>query len=156
MSRFIAHVDGGARGNPGPAAWGVAVVGDDGEVVERHADALGHATNNVAEYRALLEALRLAQSRGAREVEIRGDSELIVRQMLGRYKVKHPDLIPLHQEAAALARTFARFAIVHVAREKNRDADKLVNRVLDQLEATPSQPASIHEIASNVEAPPGR
>lgn len=156
MSRFIAHVDGGARGNPGPAAWGVAVVNEAGEIVERHADALGHATNNVAEYRALIEALRLAGSRAAGEVEIRGDSELIVRQMLGRYKVKHPDLIPLHKEAAALARAFVRFTIVHVAREKNRDADKLVNRVLDQLEATPAQPASIHEIAGDVEAKPGR
>lgn len=155
MSRFVANVDGGARGNPGPAAWGVVVVGADGAPAERHAGSLGRATNNVAEYRGLIEALRLASERGAREVEIRGDSELIVKQMLGRYKVRHPDLIPLHREADALARRFERFRIVHVRRERNKDADRLVNRVLDRLERAPSVPADIREVAPFPEASAG-
>jgi ribonuclease HI len=124
----------------------VVVLDDDGTPVEGHAGSLGHATNNVAEYRGLIEALRLALSRGAAEVEVRSDSELIVKQMLGRYKVRHPDLIPLHREAKALAGRFGAFRIGHVPRERNKDADRLVNRVLDRLERTPDEPAEIREV----------
>jgi ribonuclease HI len=129
---FRAAVDGGARGNPGPAAWAVVVFDGGFEAaVEAHAGFLGRATNNVAEYRALLHALRLAQECGARDVAIRGDSELIVRQVRGTYKVKHPDLKPLHAEALERIRAFAKFEIAHVRREANREADRYVNRVLD-------------------------
>ena len=99
--------------------------------LEGHAGTLGRATNNVAEYDGLLEALALAAERGADDVEIRADSELIVRQVQGRYKVRHPDLIPLHAEAMRRISRFPRFRIVHVPREKNKDADRLVNRALD-------------------------
>ncbi len=132
--RLRAAVDGGSRGNPGPAAWAVALLGDDGGYVEGHAGAIGRATNNVAEYRALLEALRIAEERGADDVEVRADSELIVRQIQGRYRVRHPSLIPLHAEAARRIRAIPAFRIVHVPREANRDADRLVNRVLDLCE----------------------
>lgn len=131
MEPFRAAIDGGSRGNPGPAAWGVAVLGPDDSVVEAHSGAIGRATNNVAEYRGLIEALRLAAERGARHVEIRADSELIVRQIEGRYKVRHPDLRPLWDEAMRHIRSFASFSIRHVRREQNRDADRLVNRALD-------------------------
>ena len=130
-------MDGGSRGNPGPAAWAVAVLADDGTFVEGHAGALGRATNNVAEYRALIEALRLAEARGVLDLEVRADSELIVRQIEGRYRVRHRDLIPLHAEAMRRIRALERFRIRHVPRESNRDADRLVNRVLDRAEVTP-------------------
>jgi len=135
--RLRAAVDGGSRGNPGPAAWAVAVLAEDGTYVEGHAGALGRATNNVAEYHALIEALRLAEARGIAELEVRADSELIVRQVEGRYKVRHPDLIPLHAEAMRRIRALKAFRIRHVPRESNRDADRLVNRVLDRAEVTP-------------------
>jgi len=130
-ARFRAAVDGGARGNPGPAAWGVAVLDDDGSCVETHSGTLGRATNNVAEYRALIAALRLARDRGVDEVRIQGDSELIVKQILGQYRVKHPDLKPLYREAAELIAGFRKFEIRHVRREDNREADRLVNQALD-------------------------
>lgn len=131
-ARFSAAVDGGSRGNPGEAAWAVAVLDDSGEPVEGHSGAMGPATNNVAEYRALLEALRLARERRAEEVEIRADSELVVRQMQGSYRVRHPALIPLHREALRLSGEFRSFRILHVPREKNRHADRLVNEALDR------------------------
>ena len=140
-ARFRAAVDGGARGNPGPAAWGVVVLDDDDDEREGHAGLLGRATNNIAEYRALIEALRLARDAGAADVEIRSDSELIVKQIHGAYRVRHPDLKPLHAEARELIGGFDRFRIRHVRREANRQADRLVNRVLDRAEADPSAPA---------------
>ena len=132
--RLRAAVDGGSRGNPGPAAWAVAILGDDGAYVEGHAGGIGRATNNVAEYRALLEALRIAEERGADDVEVLADSELIVRQVEGRYRVRHPGLISLHAEAMRRIRALPAFRIRHVPREANRDADRLVNRVLDLCE----------------------
>ncbi len=129
--RFRAAFDGGSRGNPGPAAWAVTLLDGDGRVVEGFAGSLGRATNNVAEYRGLIEALRLAADRGARALELRSDSELVVRQMKGEYRVRHPDLRPLFDEAVALAARFESFRIVHVRRESNREADLLVNRALD-------------------------
>jgi len=133
---FRAAIDGGSRGNPGPAAWGVAVLDENGACIESHGEPLGRATNNVAEYSALIGALVLAESRGARRVEIRSDSELLVRQIEGRYRVRHPALKPLHAEAMGRIGRFESFRVVHVRREQNRDADRLVNRVLDQAEAS--------------------
>ena len=147
MERFNAFFDGGSRGNPGPAAWGVAVYDDAGECVERHAGTLGRATNNVAEYQGLLEALRVAVSHSSAEVRLRSDSELIVRQLEGRYKVKHPDLKPLFAEARKMIAGFALFDIRHVRREDNKDADALVNAALDRLEADPEgRQVRIHEV----------
>jgi len=134
---FRAAVDGGSRGNPGIAAWAFVVLGADGEVLEGHGGFLGRATNNVAEYHGLLEALKLASERKAASVEIRADSELIVRQVQGRYKVRHPDLIPLHAEVMRRVAEVPAFRIVHVPREENRDADRLVNLVLDRAAAAP-------------------
>lgn len=141
--RFSAAFDGGSRGNPGPAAWGVAVFDDGGNYIEGHGGSLGHATNNVAEYHGLLQALELAAAAGADHVSIAADSELIVRQITGRYRVRHPDLIPLFERAKQLIARFARFRIRHVRRGENRDADRMVNRVLDQAAAEPGGPVSI-------------
>jgi ribonuclease HI len=107
--RFRAAFDGGSRGNPGPAAWGVAVLDAEGACLERHAGVLGRATNNIAEYTGLLEALRLATERGSADVELLADSELIVKQLRGEYKVKNAGLKPLFDEARRLIATFARF-----------------------------------------------
>ena len=128
---FRAGFDGGSRGNPGPAAWGVVVLDEAGHPVQGHAGAIGRATNNVAEYRGLLEALALAQRAGAADVQLFADSELVVKQMRGEYKVRHPDLVPLHAEAVRRAAGFRSFAIAHVPRERNKDADRLVNRALN-------------------------
>ena len=133
--RFRAAIDGGSRGNPGPAAWGVAVLDDDGECTDSHHGTLGHATNNVAEYQGLLAARRLAERQGAEEVEIVADSELIVRQIEGRYRVRHPDLKPLFAEAKELIRRFESFSIRHVPREHNKEADRLVNLALNEAES---------------------
>jgi ribonuclease HI len=134
-ARFRAAIDGGSRGNPGPAAWAVAVLDEDGACAEGHSGLLGRATNNVAEYSALVEALKLAGERGAADVEIQADSELIVRQILGIYRVKHPDLKPLHAEAVRRIGAFTRFRIRHVPREENTAADRLANLALDRAEA---------------------
>ena len=143
---FRAAVDGGSRGNPGPAAWAVAVLDADGRYVEGFGGFLGQATNNAAEYRGLLAALDLAVERGADEVHLHADSELVVRQIEGRYKVRHPDLVLLHAEAARRIARFRRFRIEHVPRERNREADRLVNLVLDRAEkAGPGRPVTVHE-----------
>ncbi|MGI8429642.1 MAG: ribonuclease HI family protein [Solirubrobacteraceae bacterium] len=129
--RVVVHVDGGARGNPGPAAIGVVVCDPTGEVLDEVAETIGIATNNVAEYRAVLRALQRAHSLGAREIEIVGDSELIARQITGAYKVKHPAMKALHQEAIAALREFDRWQIRTVPRAQNARADALVNAALD-------------------------
>ncbi len=125
------NVDGGARGNPGPAAIGVVVRNGDGEVVEERAERIGKATNNVAEYRALLLGIELAAARGASEVDLVGDSELVVRQVEGRYKVKDPTMRKLHAEVKRALGDFEGWTIRHVRREANADADRLVNEALD-------------------------
>ena len=125
--RFRAHIDGAARGNPGPAGAGVFVEAEDGLPAEEHFEALGRQTNNVAEYRALLLALKRAQERGASDVAIASDSLLLVEQMRGRFRVKAPHLQPLFAEALVRAKTFPRFSIRHVRREQNLDADRLAN-----------------------------
>jgi ribonuclease HI len=124
-------VDGGARGNPGPAAIGVVVSEPDGHVLEEVAERIGVATNNVAEYRALLRGLERAAALGAREIEIVNDSELVARQLTGAYKVKHPSMKPLYEEALAALRGFDRWEIRSVPRAENARADALVNLALD-------------------------
>ena len=142
--RFRAAFDGGSRGNPGTAAWGVAILDDAGRYLEGHAGALGHATNNVAEYHGLLAALRLAIERRADDVEILADSELIVRQIEGRYKVRKEHLKPLYAEATRLIRRIKRFRLAHVPRKENREADRLVNLALDRAEtAAPDETVRI-------------
>lgn len=130
--RFRAAFDGGSRGNPGPAAWAVVVLDGEDQVVEGVSGTIGRATNNVAEYSGLLESLRLAVRREAEDVEIRSDSELIVKQINGEYRVRHPDLRPMHAEAMRMIRRFRSFRIDHVRRENNKDADRLVNEALDR------------------------
>ena len=126
------HVDGASRGNPGDAGFGVHVADADGETVAELYGHLGPATNNVAEYQGLLHALRWALARGAGTVEIFSDSELLVRQMAGRYRVKNPGLQPLYREAAELMARLGGVRIRHVPREENREADALANRALDE------------------------
>ena len=125
--RFRAHIDGAARGNPGPAGAGVFVEAEEDRPAEEHFEALGKQTNNVAEYRALLLALRRAQERGDSDVAIASDSLLLVEQMRGRFRVKAPHLQPLFAEALRRAKAFRRFSIRHVRRELNGDADRLAN-----------------------------
>jgi ribonuclease HI len=131
--KITAFVDGASRGNPGPAGYGVHMTTDRGEIIEI-SGFLGTTTNNVAEYSGLLEALRVAEEEGATEVEIVSDSELLVRQMLGTYRVKHPNIIPLHRQAKARAGKFRRFAIRHTLRNGNKEADRLANRAVDRGE----------------------
>jgi ribonuclease HI len=130
---YLAHIDGAARGNPGPASYAVIVRGPDGNVVSELKKSIGRETNNVAEYFALIAALDYAAGHGIRRLRIRSDSELLVRQMQGRYKVKSADLRPLHERASKLARALDYFAIEHVPREENRGADRLANEALDEV-----------------------
>jgi len=126
------HIDGASRGNPGEAGFGVSVEDADGTPRAELYGYLGRASNNVAEYQALIHALRWARARGARKVRVFSDSELVVRQVNGQYRVKHPDMVPLHREATALLRRFDSATVAHVRREHNRDADRLANRALDE------------------------
>jgi ribonuclease HI len=128
---MVVNVDGGARGNPGPAAVGVVVHDADGEVLEEVGKRIGSVTNNVAEYRAVLLGIERASELGATELELIGDSELIVRQVKGEYKVKDATLRELHAEVARALAPFERWSIRHVRRESNADADRLVNETLD-------------------------
>lgn len=145
--RFRAAIDGGSRGNPGNAAWGVAVLDDGGRCVEGQAGVIGHATNNVAEYHGLLEALRMAGERGSSRVELFADSELIVKQVLGQYRVRHADLKPLYAEAMRMIAGLESFVIRHVRRENNKDADRLVNTALDRYDADPATTEiRVHEV----------
>jgi ribonuclease HI len=125
------HVDGGARGNPGPAAIGVVVSDSEGTVLDEVAERIGVATNNVAEYRALLRGLERAAALGAREIELVNDSELVARQLTGAYKVKHPAMKPLYEQAISALRRFDRWTIRSVPRAQNAQADALVNEALD-------------------------
>ncbi|MGC1166611.1 MAG: ribonuclease HI family protein [Solirubrobacterales bacterium] len=131
MAKLTVNVDGGARGNPGPAAIGVVVRGEGGEVLEERGERIGRATNNVAEYRALLLGIELGAAHGASELELLGDSELIVRQVEGKYKVKDATMKELHREVKAALRPFERWSIRHVRRDQNAEADRLVNAALD-------------------------
>jgi len=133
--KVIVHVDGGARGNPGPAAAACVLSSPAGERLGEHAELLGTQTNNVAEYRALLLGLERVRALGADDVEVIGDSELIAKQVQGIYKVKHPAMRPLHVEAMNALRQFQHWSIRTVPRAQNADADALVNAALDQAAA---------------------
>jgi ribonuclease HI len=129
--KVIVHVDGGARGNPGPAAAAAVISSPDGDVLEEHSELLGRATNNVAEYRALLLGLARAQELGAEEIEVVGDSELVAKQIKGLYKVKHEAMRPLYLDAMTALRGFRSWSIRTVPRAQNARADALVNAALD-------------------------
>jgi ribonuclease HI len=124
--------DGAARGNPGPAGAGAVLVDPEGKVVARLGKFLGTRTNNYAEYMGLLLGLRHARSLGTRELEVLADSELLIRQLEGRYQVKSPTLRPLYEEASRLLKGFSRVRLQHVPREQNKAADEMSNRAIDE------------------------
>ncbi len=128
---LVAYIDCGARGNPGPAAFGVRVEERDGTLVEEFGESIGVATNNVAEYRGLLAALEWARAHGHGALHVRSDSLLLVQQMLGNFKVKNAGLQPLHAKARLLAHEIGRVTFEHVGRAKNADADRLANDAMD-------------------------
>jgi ribonuclease HI len=138
VMKVIVHVDGGARGNPGPAAAASVITSPTGEVLDERAHLIGTATNNVAEYRALLLGLARARELGASEVEVVGDSELIAKQVQGLYKVKHEAMRKLHREAMGMLGCFDHWSIRTVPREQNAHADALVNAALDKARAAAS------------------
>jgi ribonuclease HI len=128
---IVAYIDGGARGNPGPAGFGVRIEEPDGRLIEEFAESIGVATNNVAEYRALLAALEWASRHGRDQLHVRSDSLLLVQQMLGNYKVKNAGLQPLHAKARMLAHAIGRVTFEHVGRSLNAHADRLANAAMD-------------------------
>ena len=128
---IVAYIDGGARGNPGPAGYGVRIEDEAGTLIDEFHGFLGSATNNIAEYNGLLAALRYAQQHGHRKVRIKSDSELLVKQMKGEYRVKNAGLQPLYQEARTMAEGLERIVYEHVRREQNKDADRLANLAMD-------------------------
>jgi ribonuclease HI len=130
--KAIVHVDGGARGNPGPAAAACVISTPKGELLAEHAELLGEVTNNVAEYRALLLGLERARELGVTDVEVVNDSELIAKQINGQYKVKHAAMRPLYLDAMAALRGFEHWTVRTVPRAQNAAADALVNAALDQ------------------------
>ena len=132
------HIDGASRGNPGPAGIGVVIKDPAGRTVAEISEFIGSGTNNVAEYRALIRGLEEAARLGARTVTVRSDSELLVRQLKGEYKVKSPDLSPLHLEAHRLLKSFGRAGVERIARGENAAADALANRALDAASPEPS------------------
>jgi probable phosphoglycerate mutase len=134
---IVAYVDGGARGNPGPAGFGVRIEQPDGTLIEEFSEAIGTATNNVAEYRGLLAALEWAQAHGRRDLHVRSDSLLLVQQMLGNYKVKNAGLLPLHAKAQLLTHEIGNVTFEHVGRANNAHADRLANTAMDAAAAPP-------------------
>jgi ribonuclease HI len=143
---YLAQIDGAARGNPGPAAYAVVLRGPDGARVESFGKYIGRTTNNVAEYYALIAALDAAASRGIRRLRIESDSELLVRQMQGHYKVRSADLRPLHERAQKASKALEYFKIDHIPRERNADADAVANAALDNT-------AVMHPVAPPVAKP---
>jgi ribonuclease HI len=134
---YRANIDGGSRGNPGPASYGVVIRDPRGQVVAKLKKYIGRSTNNVAEYYGLIAALDYAQQHGIRALYVQSDSELLVRQMRGQYKVKSPELRPLFERARKMAQAFASFKIDHVYREQNAEADALANEALDETSGRP-------------------
>jgi ribonuclease HI len=149
----IANIDGAARGNPGPASYAVVIRDPGGKVILELAKKLGRDTNNVAEYYALLAALDYATTHGISALRIRSDSELLVRQMQGRYKVKSPDLKPLHERAAKMTKLLSYFAIEHVRREMNSEADELANRALDSGPVLVQDRSAVDRISKTDDGP---
>ncbi|HXY25382.1 MAG TPA: reverse transcriptase-like protein [Candidatus Acidoferrum sp.] len=139
---YRANIDGGSRGNPGPAAYGVVIRDARGEIAAKLKKYIGRSTNNVAEYYGLIAAMDYAQSHGIRALRIESDSELLVKQMRGLYKVKSADLQPLFERAQKMSQGFESFHIEHVYREQNREADALANEALDETEGKPAKPAA--------------
>lgn len=131
VKRLRAHIDGASRGNPGKAGAGVVIYDEKGEVLEEDCIYLGETTNNVAEYRALLLALEIAEKRGAEEFQVFADSELVVNQVTGRYRVRNPILTELHVQAMKRITNLRRFEMEHVPREENKRADRLANMAID-------------------------
>ncbi len=131
-AELIAYIDGGARGNPGPAGYGVVIQDADGRTRETFSQFLGETTNNVAEYQALLAALEFAAQQPGRRLKVYCDSELVVKQMQGLYRVRSPALKPLYQQAQQVASRLAHFSIEHVPREQNEQADRLANEAMDR------------------------
>lgn len=129
---IVAYIDGGARGNPGPAGYGVHIEDEHGALIAEFNGFLGSATNNIAEYNGLLAALRYAREHGHQVIRIKSDSELLVKQMRGEYRVKHPGLQPLYHEAQSMTRTLDRVVYEHVRREQNKAADRLANEAMDR------------------------
>ena len=129
--RLVVNVDGGARGNPGPAAIAAVLQDAGGELLEERSELIGEATNNVAEYRALLLGIERAAARGAEQLDLVGDSELVVRQVKGQYKVKDATLRELHRQVLLALQGFEEWTIRHVGRDQNAEADRLVNAALD-------------------------
>jgi len=158
------NVDGGSRGNPGPAAYGVLVRNPKGEVVARLKKYIGRSSNNVAEYYGLIAALDYAEQHGVRAVRVEADSELMVKQMRGQYKVKSPDLQPLYERARKMSQGLDSFRIEHVYREQNREADLLANEAMDEAEgktstkpdgrATPAKSEKAKPVAADPVAAP--
>ena len=147
---LVAYIDGGSRGNPGPAGYGVVIQDAQGRQIDTLSRFLGHATNNVAEYEALLAALEYASQRQSKSLKIYSDSELITRQMQGRYRVQSLDLRPLYEHARQLAARLPYFSIQHVPREQNRLADRLANQAMDrgrEQGKVPSPPQTLRFVA---------
>jgi len=133
--KLFIHIDGASRGNPGPASVGVVIRDGAGKTLKEHHRYLGEATNNVAEYSALSDALALAKELGGTELAIRSDSQLLVRQFNGQYRVKNPALFKMLAEIQKIRHQFASITLIHVPREENKDADRLANLALDQARA---------------------
>jgi ribonuclease HI len=150
---YRANIDGGSRGNPGPASYGVVVRDPRGAVVAKLKKYIGRSTNNVAEYYGLIAALDYAQQHGIRALRVESDSELLVRQMRGQYKVKSSELRPLYERARKMAQTFDSFKIDHVYREQNAEADALANEALDETSGRPAAP-EVDATASKPQPPP--
>jgi ribonuclease HI len=150
---IVAYIDGGARGNPGPAGFGVRIEQPDGSLVEEFHEAIGTATNNVAEYRALLSALEWAKRHGERELLVRSDSLLLVQQMRGIFKVKNEGLQPLHAQARLLAHQIGRVTFEHVGRALNAHADRLANEAMDEASPVASRKAQVASPQSPAPSP---
>lgn len=145
---ITAHIDGGARGNPGPAGYGAYITDSAGKMVAELSEYLGHKTNNFAEYSALLAALKYATEHDYKAVNVVSDSELLVKQMTGEYKVRHPELQELYSQARTFIRRLEHFSIRHVLRAQNKDADRLANDAMDRgsgksAAGRPSAPGSV-------------
>ncbi|MGI6129085.1 MAG: ribonuclease HI family protein [bacterium] len=129
--KVIVHTDGASRGNPGPAAVGIVITDENGTVLVELSEYIGETTNNVAEYRALLRGLQEAVRLNAKEVLIYGDSQLMIKQMNGEYRVRHPNLVPLYNDARNMVRSLGQVSFTYVPRSKNTRADELANQALD-------------------------
>ena len=133
ISKAVIHVDGAARGNPGPAAIGATIKDEQGSIITRISQRIGTTTNNQAEYRAVIAALEKAVNSGIKQVELRSDSELVVKQIKGIYRVKKAHLKPLYQQAKQLVNSLEGFNIAYIPREQNKEADNLANQALDGI-----------------------